>query len=83
MAERHDGVAVGAAGMLEAEKIWRRVMGEADLPELVATLRRLDLARTTPAPSKRAAQHRTWTIDCEHVTHAGGALDGDRLWSAR
>ena len=42
------------AGIVEAEKTWRRLMGKADMPKLVTALRHLDLART-PAPSKRAA----------------------------
>ena len=43
------------AGLLEAEKTWRRLMGKADMPKLVTALRQLDLARTAPATSKRAA----------------------------
>lgn len=43
------------AGTMEAEKTWRRLMGKADMPKLVTALRRLDLARAAPAPSKRAA----------------------------
>src|SRR5215510_2628123 len=42
-------------GTLEAAKYWRRVMGHADLPRLIATLRELDLARAAPSSSKRAA----------------------------
>lgn len=45
------------AGVAEAEKGWRRLMGKADLPKLVTALRRLDLARSAPAPAtgRRAA----------------------------
>jgi transposase-like protein len=43
------------AGITEAEKTWRRVMGKADMPKLVTALRELDLARATPGTSKRAA----------------------------
>lgn len=43
------------AGTLEAEKRWRRLMGKADMPRLVAALRQLDLARAAPSSSKRAA----------------------------
>jgi transposase-like protein len=43
------------AGIGEAEKTWRRLMGKADMPKLVTALRQLDLARTTPATDKRAA----------------------------
>ena len=43
------------AGIVEAEKTWRRLMGKADMPKLVTALRQLDLARTAPAMGKRAA----------------------------
>jgi hypothetical protein len=40
---------------MEAEKTWRRLMGKADMPELVTALRRLDLLRVAPAATRRAA----------------------------
>ncbi len=43
------------AGVAEAEKTWRRLMGKADMPKLVTALRRLDLARSAPTATKRAA----------------------------
>lgn len=43
------------AGIAEAEKTWRRLMGKADMAKLVTALRQLDLARAAPAMSKRAA----------------------------
>ncbi len=43
------------AGTMEAEKSWRRLMGRADMPELVTALRRLDLARAARSATKRAA----------------------------
>ena len=55
MAEWHDGAALVLAGIAEAEKTWRRLMGKADMAKLVTALRQLDLARAAPAMSKRAA----------------------------
>jgi len=43
------------AGTMEAEKTWRRLMGKAEMPKLVTSLRRLDLAHAAPSSSKRAA----------------------------
>jgi transposase-like protein len=43
------------AGIGEAEKKWRRLMGKADMPKLVAVLRQLDLARAASAAGRRAA----------------------------
>ena len=43
------------AGMMEAEKTWRRLMGKAEMPKLVTALRRLDLARSAPVSSTRRA----------------------------
>lgn len=43
------------AGTMEAEKTWRRLMGKADMPKLVTTLRRLDLAHVPASAAKRAA----------------------------
>jgi hypothetical protein len=33
------------AGVMEAERPWRRLTGKMDMPELVTALRALDLAR--------------------------------------
>ncbi len=59
-----------AAGMLEAERQFRRIIGYRDLAKLAVAIER-DLARTTtPSPTEDAARHgggHRWFLSLRHT----------------
>jgi hypothetical protein len=73
------------AGMLEAEKQFRKVIGYTDLPRLaVAIERRLHLPQPNPVPTQEGASavtvcnDHTGTVVTRNSTTSGGNLDEGR-----